>query len=58
MGKKAAMGLMSTGIVLGIGSGMPGGAGVASMASFMPAAGTTAGAGIVVGMLGKLGKKK
>ena len=55
--KKTAIGLVSTGVVLGVGSGLPGGAGVANMAAFMPAAGTTAGAGMTIGLLKKLGKK-
>ena len=55
--KKAAFGLIKTGVVLGVGAGLPGGVAVGNMAAFMPAAGTTLGAGMAVGMLGKLGKK-
>ena len=55
---KKAIGLMATGVVLGVGAGLPGGAAVGNMAAFMPAAGTTAGAGMAIGMLGKIGKRR
>lgn len=58
--KKAAFGIVKTGVILGAGASISSGAGatgIGNMAAHLPTAGTVAGAGAVVGMMKGLVKK-
>ena len=58
--KKAAFGIVKTGVILGAGASITSGAGavgIGNMAAHLPTAGTVAGSGVVLGMLKGLGKK-
>lgn len=60
MGKKVALGIMKTSVILSAGStvGGSGAAGLGNMASALPTMGTIGGAGMALSELKKLGRKR